>query len=424
MKLKKLDVRMIINILIVFFYLFQPAIFKISTVLILDCVILVFILAKVISRGKLIIHRNRKIKNILLSFVPFIIYYILSQLCRTIYIQTMSEIFVSNIVRLLFIMLRVIIAVAYFYYLRVDLNYSSYSINKLFFGAGYLQLLCVILAITFPQIRLYFNNMTLKNTDSKYIYIALTQYSYRSYGFAGNLFDGLGYIMALIICIVFSYGMFKNRITYIISSFALLFIVLYNTRSGLLLGITAIIMSILPYIKIDYFKRILKIIVIITVVVLIASIVMNSLPKETRQWVINGYNSITLLFKGEKAGTFAKILDQNFIWPEDVLFGAGGSAEQIIDFGIESGYVGCIWEYGIIGTILLFWGYLNLFITCYRSSNEKLNKSIAIGFITVFFLYMFKLLPVTNTGANFIIFGYVATMLFDDSVHNKKRLES
>ena len=79
--------------------------------------------------------------------------------------------------------------------------------------------------------------------------------------------------------------------------------------------------------------------------------------------------------------------------------------------GIDSGYIQCLWRYGIIGTLLLLGGYAYSFILAVRYRNTKERKVLIIVILTIFFTYLFKLFSLVNYGNVFLLFVILGALI-------------
>ncbi len=419
-KLSKLEY--VFNVCFLFLYIFQPFVCKVSTIVILDIWLLLVIMLHIGGKPKFVITINGSVWKCILGFLPFFIYYVTEMILRAFVLEDNHfSLYLYNIMIVFLILIRIVMVTWYLSILLIDKKYTLDKIIKMFIYTAILQVCFVMLAFKLPFVRSFFNDMTIKYSNSIYVVRALELDTYRSYGFSGNLFDSFGYKTALLIIIAFAYAVDRKKATGIILSIFMFIMPLLNARTGVYLGILGMTIVILMYLKKITGEAVLKGIFLTLFVMVMLMLLLNALPEETKKWIYRGMEATILLIqKGEHTGVYEVLLDSNWIMPPDILFGAGGTPEQIITRGIESGYVNCIWQYGIIGSVLLFGGYANVFFRAYRSSIDRFKKSIAISFLLIFFTYLIKLFSLYNTGANIIILGIPLVLMIDEGQNNKE----
>lgn len=392
-----------------FFFIFQPAISKLSIAHILTMILILIVGWNAFGRhsGKILLNNN--LLFCIGGFIPFFIYYIITMSIKLFFSSNdVSEILFYNIVIFLLVIFRIVLSIVYLYILIKDRNYDFDKLMTLFICVAIIQTILVILALLIPTVRSFFNGLTLKYSNSIYVKSALVRDTWRSYGFAGNIFDAFGYTTALLIIMTFIKGIDKQKNGIIILSIIMFIMPLLNARTGLYLALIGIIITLIIFKAKITPQNTIKGIITILLTFVIAVILYSKIPDATKSWISIGFDSTTKLLKtGEKVGVYSVILQDNFIFPDNLLFGAGGDPMDMANLsrGIESGYIQCIWRYGLIGTVLLFLGYINLFIMAYKNSNGNVKKCISLSFMVIFFIYLIKLFSLYNTGANIMIIG-------------------
>lgn len=395
-----------LHIIIMFFYIFQPYICPISTQIICDVILILYVGYYFISIDNFKIKINSMEKKILMGYMPFYLYICILYIARMIMDNGNSGIYLRNIFILIVVSIRVIISIWYLNILVYKKKWSEDDFSKCLIAVGVIQTICVLTAFISPSIRNFFNNLTIRYSSSKYILSALEHDIWRSYGFAKNIFDAFGYVVSLIIVIVFSYGLKKNSIL-ILSCSALMFIMpLLNARTGLVLSAMGVFMVYIMSKKRVTISGIFKGIFMLILGGIIIYGLFQNLPENTKEWITRGMDDTsTLVTTGEKTGVYSVIMGTNFAFPENVFWGVGADREQLYGRGIESGYVNCLWCYGVVGTVLLFVGFINMFRQTIKMTNGKNEKIIIFIFEVIFFVYLIKLFSLYNTGANIMVMG-------------------
>lgn len=385
-----------------FIYIFQLPLIRIPMLYISNFITLMYVL--LYSRY---IKLNRQIISIVKGFLPFFIYFIFQMTLITLSNGT-KEAYAENVRYVIMYTVALIIAVSFIVTLINKRGFLRDEVLKAIICVGCIQFICVVLSLLFPFVKEFFNSFIIRNSRSEAVVYSTIAFSgYRSYGFADNLFDQFGYIISLLIIIVYAYGLFEKKKVYIIFSIAFLVMPLVNARSGLLLSLIGICMASIYYIFVNGFKKIYKIIAIIILFLLILPVLLNNVSIDTLQWFSDGAKElIAFIFHGDKSGrTINQLFNEDLIWPSDMLFGAGGSPNSMGQSGIDVGYVRLVWMFGVIGTILLFYGYAKMFYITFKNTNSSAGKAIILSMFVVFFVYLFKLFPIYVPGANMLLFG-------------------
>lgn len=414
-KISKLE--LIFHVIFLFFFIFQPAILKLSIAHVLTMILILIIGWNSFGKHAGKISLNKDLLFCIGGFFPFFVYYIFIMSIKLLFSSSeVSNILFYNIVIFLLVTFRIILSIIYLYILVKDKNFDLDKLMTLFIYVAVIQTILVILAFFIPALRSFFNGLTLKYSNSVYVKNALIRDTWRSYGFAGNIFDAFGYTTALLIVLTFIKGINKQKYWLIMLSVIMFIMPLLNARTGLYLAIIGIITTLIIFkIKVTP-NNTIKGIISILLIIAFALISYSQLPEATKSWISVGFDSTVKLLKtGEKVGVYSVILQDNFIFPDNILFGAGGDPMDMANLsrGIESGYIQCIWRYGLIGTMLLFIGYINLYIMAYKSSNENFKRCISLSFMAIFFIYLIKLFSIYNTGANIMIMGLPVIIILE-----------
>lgn len=384
-----------------FVYIFQLPLSRISMLYISNGVALLLIIPY--SRYIRVIDN---IVRIIIGFVPFFLYFIITMSAHVLN-NGFKEVYKQNILYVFIYSIAILIAVSFLLTVLKEKVYTKDEFVKCFITVTFMQLLCVISSLLFPNIKDFFNSFIIKNSHSEAVVNATKAFgNYRAYGLADNLFDQFGYIIALLITISFAYGLFNKKKKIVFLSIIFLVIPLVNARSGLLLSLIGITIVSLYYIIREGFSKIYRLLLILLILVLFASFLLQYISNDTYEWIMTGYDELFVLFsKGDTSGKTITALLSDMVWPDDVIFGAGGAPNGFGYKGIDMGYIRLVWMFGIVGSILLFVGYLNLFVVTYRNTYCEYGKAIIIAMSSLFFVYLFKLFPIYVTGGNMILFG-------------------
>jgi hypothetical protein len=332
----------------------------------------------------------------------------------------MDGILFENIKRVGLTVFHLIISVAFLVSIYKKNKYTVSDLMDIFIIAAFWQIILVLLSYLFLDVKIFLNNLIINNSQSEAIVSALSSLGfYRGYGFAENLFDQFGYTLSLLTVIILIEGLKRKKTLLVMLSFSMLYASLLNTRTGILLTLVGIFMVFFMQLNRVKLKSLLKISVIFSITIVLGYYIVYNLSDTAFDWVSSGIKEISnLIFKNELTGTFY-YLNQDILMPNDVLFGAGGAPRSFSISGIDVGYIQSIWMYGLVGTILLFFGYFVLFFQQYKSSSGKRGKIISISFLFLFLLYMIKLFAAHYPGSNFILFGIPILLILDHKESHK-----
>lgn len=365
------------------------------------------VLAYVAFSGELIVI-GEHLQKIAIGFVPFLALFIVQQLIHVV-LGNHNGYIVSSAFKMLLVVLFIGSTVLAVVSLIQLLGITQDDLLCAFTFAAFLQLICVLLAFVFPEVKQFFVSLILTHSGNDTVIEAVGELGYfRCFGFAENLFDMFGYITAILITLVFLWGLEKQRI--LICMFALILVImpLLNARTGIVLSAIGVFIGLLYYFDP---KKVLGYAIVVLVVAILGYLVIGKLSKDTTNWLIKGYQDTVELFHGNIIGTYSEILGVDIVFPDNILFGAGGSPEKVMGLsGIDSGYIQCLWRFGLIGTLLLFAGYVNMFRTLHRCSRQKLNRALSLALGIFFFLYLFKLFSLTAYTTVFLLFVIVASL--------------
>lgn len=385
-----------------FFYIFLPPITGLNMRRLLTTCNIIFVFAVTLFRGKIVIA-GKIVKGIYGFIVFYVLFLIIQMLHYITDSSNRSEVAAATLSNTLLI----IHAVAICLLLSVLCKYYGLTFRRFLgaiTGAGLIELVLVFLALFVPSIKSQFIQMIVKNSKSDEILSVIQRYSYeRSFGFADNLFDTFGYISALIIGLTFLTGISEKNRKITALSLVMLIMPLLNSRSGLMLSIIGILLVCLMYFKP---QNIIKYVFEGVAVIFLAVFAWQRIPENTVKWITTGMTQTWILLTGRGAtGVYNELFHVDMQFPPDFLLGAGYAPQAIGIVGIDSGYVQCIWRYGLVGTIVLFLAILHYFSFFGRTIGEKREKAAFTLMFVILFIYLIKLLGVVSTGANLILFG-------------------
>lgn len=396
--------------LVVFYFflaVFTPALPYVSSKFIVLIISLSICAIDAVERKTLILHK--KIIMGVLAFVPFLLVFYILQVYhyasdiyhRSVY---MRELVLTSRT----VIYGIIFCITFSIIIRRR-DYTLSDIFKLFTLTGILQLLCVAVAFFFPSFREAIFSMNIKYSGSQVLANAYTNFTNnRGYGLSSNLFDSFGYLISILIFFTFLKGISERDYKYMVLSLIMLIMPLMNARTGVLLSIISFC------VVFSFYFQPRKIIRYVFVGVLVLIVACNTLPKLPMwDWILTGYNQTKLLVVEHdmSSGVYSQIFKADIVIPPHIWLGMGGSPESLSSFsGIDSGYIQCLWRYGIIGSILFLFAYFLLFvIACWKT--ERRIRCLGTGIVLIFIVYLFKLFSLSNFGSVFLIFGLFSSIV-------------
>ena len=382
-----------------FIYLFNPRFIATDLRKVIDIISLCGMLISIILRPIRVKNGILKAMRIL---VIFFIYLLVGLVFHIILDSNNTVAYLNNVYDVLSVFTRCFIVSIFFWRIIRKKKYKWNDMLDIIILSGFMQLICVVLAFLFPQIKTLFNGFTIANSKSDYVAFSTKYNPYRSYGLGENLFDSFGYVTALIILLTFIEGMHRRNVKLVVLSGVMVIMPLLNARTGVVLALIGFFIAFIRYTKKSLIQS-LKILLFAFGAMIVGAFFFKYIPESTQEWITDGTKSINdLLFKHKTTGVFG-VLSNQFILPENLLFGEFGSPEMLGLGHSDIGYIQCIWRYGIVGTILLFWGYVNLSTYQNRITNNDRMKTFSICFNIILFVYLYKMFPFTNLGATLIL---------------------
>lgn len=402
-------------VLFLFIGIFMPCLIKIRMQYIVFTIEVLYVVWQIIKSHTIVI--DKQLFKVFLAFLPFYVYYTALIITKVFFDKINSEKYLIEYTQVLTIGGYVIVLSFVLVMFKRANYFSSDLFYKLFIAVGTIQLVCVILSFFFPSVKIFFNSLTLNNSFSEIMaswYTRQWYMSWRAYGLGENLFDGFGFVISIIISIVFIYGLSKRYKGIIVLGGVMLIMPLLNTRTGLVLCFVSLVIIFFCYMN---SKRFLWYIAGISLITVLFFILYNKLPRGLQIALEAGLTDFKNLFRGEKTGIFSQLFSEDIVFPNDIIWGAGISPERLEEYvGIDSGYIQCIWRYGLIGTILLFFALVYSFRMAFRMSGQKQDQVLAFTTTVTIFIYSFKLFLFNSYADIFLVF----TILFSIVLGRRK----
>lgn len=234
----------------------------------------------------------------------------------------------------------------------------------------------------------------------------------RSYGFADTLVDVFGLGVAVIAGVCFFYGViYKKR--FIVVSFLIAISTLFNSRTGVLLFIFALLLIFVFMLLRGRIKNLLYYFIGLSVLVIIFNSGFEKVSQNeaTSGWIENGYKSIVNLVEkrdvqNESLGAMTS--DDFYQLPNTLhsIFGTGHSRYGADGYKhTDSGYINDIWLAGFLGCIILYSQFFAIAYKTYRHSNNEFTKLTTIYIISCFLIFNIKASVVGGNIGAFALFS-------------------
>lgn len=287
-------------------------------------------------------------------------------------------------------------------YLLCKTNKDGYSYEFLLdslINAGLIEGVCAALAFLFPGVKNIFI-FFMKRFSASNLYSNTWYITVRSYGFASTLVDVFGLGAALIAGICFFYGITRKK-TYIIKSIVIAIATILNSRTGLLVYLIAIALSLLYVLQKGDVRKIISTFIAIGILVIVGSKILEimSTNEYTAGWFQAGIKSIQNFMSGNKtsdaSGDAMSMLFQENFWKfptfPRIIFGTGHSL-----YGAEGyehsdvGYVNEIWLFGILGCSLLYGKIIEMCGVMKKKTQIPIFEYAAIFLLISYFFFNIK----------------------------------
>lgn len=230
-------------------------------------------------------------------------------------------------------------------------------------NAGVIEGVCAALAFLFPGVKSIFI-FFMKQFSASNLYSNTWYITVRSYGFASTLVDVFGLGAALIAGICFFYGITRKKI-YMAESIVIAIATILNSRTGLLVYLISIVLSLLYVLQKGDIRKIISTFIAIGLLIIAGSKVLDimSTNEYTAGWFQAGIKSIQNFMSGNRtsntSGDAMSMLFQDNFWKfptfPRIIFGTGHSLYGAEGYAhSDVGYVNEIWLFGILGCLLLY----------------------------------------------------------------------
>ncbi len=266
-------------------------------------------------------------------------------------------------------------------------------------NAGVIEGVCAALAFLFPGVKSIFI-FFMKQFSASNLYSNTWYITVRSYGFASTLVDVFGLGVALIAGICFFYGITRKKI-YMAESIVIAIATILNSRTGLLVYLISIVLSLLYVLQKGDIRKIISTFIAIGLLIIAGSKILDimSTNEYTAGWFQAGIKSIQNFMSGNRtsntSGDAMSMLFQDNFWKfptfPRIIFGTGHSLYGAEGYAhSDVGYVNEIWLFGILGCLLLYGKIIEMCGMMKKSTRIPVFDYAAIFLLISYFFFNIK----------------------------------
>ena len=266
-------------------------------------------------------------------------------------------------------------------------------------NAGVIEGVCAALAFLFPGVKSVFI-FFMKQFSASNLYSNTWYITVRSYGFASTLVDVFGLGAALIAGICFFYGITRKKI-YMAESIVIAIATILNSRTGLLVYLISIVLSLLYVLQKGDIRKIISTFIAIGLLIIAGSKILDimSTNEYTAGWFQAGIKSIQNFMSGNRtsntSGDAMSMLFQDNFWKfptfPRIIFGTGHSLYGAEGYAhSDVGYVNEIWLFGILGCLLLYGKIIEMCGMMKKSTRIPVFDYAAVFLLISYFFFNIK----------------------------------
>ena len=388
-------------VFLLFLFVFQPPFFPFSLIYLLGPIIFVYNLNKRGPEIREIINRSH-IKSLSLIIVSMTGYLILVNLIDLIAFPE-KELMATRLKcfnQLFFLTFFQFGFVLFYLYKANKRNLSLDDVFYLLLQVAVIQGICALLAFAIPPIRQLFVTFGDKDLFSNEYFLER-----RGYGFSMTLIDTFGYGMGLIAGYILLFKWKPGMKRYLIIALGLiLFTIAVNARTGIIVFLIAL------GVKVTYGKSLKQLLLKVIPAIVFSYLILIYVPhllqvgvqsdNVTIRWISSSFADIFDLISGtgesvdsvEELGflsAFVKLPSNDF----EYLFGSGHyvyDTHKTLGFRTDIGYFNMLWEFGLIGTIILLGVMFIFMMRPFTMTNDVSIKRITLFNTVSYFLLLMK----------------------------------
>ncbi len=301
-------------------------------------------------------------------------------------------------------MVEIIVCATYVACIVIKYNIKNIEIFRSICCAGIIQFLLAGMAYLSSDIRFFFLDVIGSNADLTSLYSNYNDYLvYRGYGFAISLLDEFGYGTGIIGGIAYILG--RKKKGYYGVAILMGLTTLLNSRTGLIMMAVFVICDWLIADSVHIKKtKIFKIIAVLVILVVlwffVLPAILDFLFYNTQEGIIK---STVRDLKQVLNLNYHTLQPQMWEFVDDIFALFLGTGAQVSGMISTVGYVNIIWEFGILGTIFIYFIVMYFFRKVLSRSKKSLEYyKINFALLVIFFIVQLKM-PVLNYSAGGVL---------------------
>lgn len=411
--------------IVLFLIIFNPPFYKGLSFTMISVGVM-FLMCAIYSKQLFEILYRYNLKKFIAIMLLFTIWYTLSSVINALFSEKGAQCITNLLSTCIYLLSAIIVAFGLTVFAKKH-EYTLDMIMDLFIAVATLQALISVVCLAIPEFKQFLNNWTINNSNSEALVRALIRNSYRrNYGFASTLYDIFGCTMSIIAMFAFAKGIYQKW-RYLLCYALISLSAIVNARTSIVLIAVGTIVILLTTKgrKIEKQELIKKVLLVFAggIIIILALGWISTSESDTSKWLMEGVGEIVSMMKGKKTGYFSILFDEFIFFPDliECIVGTGLTPLQAINVGTDVGYVQNIWQYGIVGSIVLYIAYTKLFMMAEQNVKSKYPGLIFALFIMVA-IYMIKLNCIGYTMAStvFMPFLMACVVLEKDSIREEQ----
>lgn len=364
-------VKLVILLLLLYFYLFNPLFFALNVVGSVKFVLLLGFIGLFLKKKAISFFKQFKFDFLL--FLILVVYTFLATI--------LGEGAAKDLPYMQFIWFLESYIISVFFYAYFSKIFEKFSFEKIIVWIGFLASIITVYLITHPAANLYVRSSVIMDS----LDLLEKPEFYRGFSIA----ESSSYIYGILLGIIASISLLvlKKNMLYLFIIVFLLVAIMFNARTGLFIFAFSLILSLLRgefnYKIIFYF---ISLMVVINIVFFTSSFYANN--EESFKWIFGAFNSTKSIDVNDENSNYSFLYQMIFL-PDTVMgfFLGNGKMPMNSSGGSDIGYIRHIY----IGGILLLLIELSfLYYLFKRSITNSASKSIDYIFLSAILIANFK----------------------------------
>lgn len=364
-------IKLVILLLLLYFYLFNPLFFALNVVGSVKFVLLLGFIGLFFKKRAMFFFKQFKFDFLL--FLILVVY--------TFLVTILGEGAAKDLPYMQFIWFLESYIIAVFFYAYFSKIFEKFSFEKIIVWIGFIASIITVYLITHPAANLYVRSSVIMDS----LDLLEKPEFYRGFSIA----ESSSYIYGILLGIIASISLLalkKNMLYFFIIVF-LLVAIMFNARTGLFIFAFSLILSLLRgefnYKIIFYF---ISLVVLINIVFFNSSFYSNN--EESFKWIFGAFNSTKSIDVNDENSNYSFLYQMIFL-PDTVIgfFFGNGKMPMNSSGGSDIGYIRHIYVGGIL---LLLIEFSFLYYLFKRSITNSVSKSIDYIFLSAILIANFK----------------------------------